>query len=119
MVAVQRVEYDSQGKLCPPRPELLKLRREVNGKFTAQAGHWHRHTIATEGQKAFDRALSAAKQSLASSRAEVFEIDRISPTAVDIYYLMEDRAHSQKVARRAIQGQCPPELSLSELNPTC
>jgi len=119
MVAVQRVEYDSEGKLCPPRPELLKLRREVNGKFSSQPGHWHRHTIATEGQKAFDRALSAAKQSLTSSRAEVYEIDRISSTAVDIFYLMEDRAHSQKVARQAAQGNCPPEYSLSELNPTC
>lgn len=119
MVAVQRVEYDSKGQLCPPRPELLKLRRELNGPFSANPSHWHRHTIALESEKAFEKALKALKAKLASSGAEVFEINRLSPTAVDVFYLMEDRAHSQKIARKAAQGQCPPERSLKELNPTC
>lgn len=117
MVAVQKVEYDSTGKICPPRPELLKLRREPNGDFTTTPSHWHRHTIATEGRRAFERAMAKLKANLQSSKAEVIEIEQQGPTVVDVFYLIENPNRTAEVARGVARGKCPPEYSLSDLSP--
>lgn len=117
MVAIQRVEYDSEGQICPPRKELLKLRRELNGEITVGASHWHRHTIATENQRAFDSALGRLKAELARAGAEVLQVDRSGPTVVDIFYLVENKNRTAEIARAVARGNCPPESSLNELSP--
>lgn len=117
MVAVQKVEYDSTGKICPPRKELLKLRRELNGDFTSTPSHWHRHTIATEGKRAFDRAMEKLKSDLQASKAEVIEIERQGATVVNVFYLIENPNRTAEVARSVARGKCPPECSLSDLSP--
>lgn len=117
MVAIQRVEYDSKGQICPPRKELLKLRRELNGEITGSSSHWHRHTIATENQRAFDSALARLKGELNRIGAEVVEVDRSGPTVVDIFYLVENKNRTAEVARAVARGNCPAEASLNELSP--
>lgn len=117
MVAVQKVEYNSTGKICPPRKELLKLRRELNGDFTTTPSHWHRHTIATEGRRAFDRAMAKLKEDLRLSGAEVIEIEQQGATVVDVFYLIENPNRTADVARSVARGKLPPEYSLSDLSP--
>jgi len=118
MVAVQKVEYDSTGKILPPRKELLRLRRELNGNFTTATSHWHRHTIATEGRNAFDKAMAKLKVDLQSSGAEVVSIEQQGATVVDVLYLMENPNRTADVARAVARGKCPPECTLSDLAPS-
>jgi len=117
MVAFQKVEYDSTGKICPPRPELMNLYRELNGSFTSTKSHWHRHTIATEGIKAFERAMAKLKVELSSSGADVYAIEQQGRTVVDVFYLMENPNRTAEVLRGVARGNCPPVCSLSDLSP--
>jgi len=117
MVAFQKVEYDNTGKICPPRPELMKLHRELNGPFTSAKSHWHRHTIATEGAKSFERAMAKLKVELLSSGAEVVAVEQQGPTVVDVFYLMENPNRTAEVLRAVARGNCPPVCSLSDLTP--
>lgn len=117
MVAFQKVEYDSTGKILPPRPELMRLHRELNGPFTSTKSHWHRHTIATEGSKSFDRAMAKLKAELISSGAEVIAVEQQGLTVVDVFYLMENPNRTAEVLRGVARGSCPPVCSLSDLSP--
>lgn len=119
MVAIQKVEYDSRGQIAAPRKELMNIRRELNGDFSSNSSYWHRHTIATDSQRAFDQSLARIKGQLAQIGAEVIRIDRSGPTVVDIFYLVENKQRTLEIGRAVANGNCPRELTLNELNPTC
>lgn len=117
MVAIQKVEYDNRGQILPPRKSLQRLRQDLNGEFTANPNHWHRHTLAANNRQSFDKALAKLKADLNRISAEVIEITRSGPTVVDVFYLVEDKQRTAKMLREVARGNCPPELSLNELSP--
>lgn len=115
MVAVQTVEYSREGKILPPRPELLRFSRDPNGKFSCQSNHWHRHTIAAQHKAGFEQALAALKKDLERVGAEVIDLQHSSATVLDLVYLVEDRARTEKIRREIGRGVFPPELTTSDL----
>ncbi len=119
MVAFQQAHYDSKGEICAPLEQLMVIGRELNGEFTQDPDHWHRHTIAATSKSDFERRLGELKKALAQSGAEVFRLDPSSATVLDVYYLIEDRKRSAQIKADLARGKCPEERSANELIPYC